>query len=174
MDIKYAIEHDLFEKLMPQKSPMLFCDGITFDTAGEYNHGCGYFTVGERECVALDANNNLPVLCLIEVMSQAVDGILVYKMYYIDKSETKVGLFLSVRAMKITKKYDTGIIPAGITLKSKVEISNLNDGVVSAVVVTTDANTNDEIASAKLTVFSPNGEQLVNIIGDKALNDFNS
>lgn len=172
MNVKYALEGELFEELMPQKTPMLFCDGIAFDDEGEYSHGSGYFTIGQRECVALDENKNLPQLCLIEVMSQAIAGLLVYKMHYVDKCETKVGLFLSIRAMKVVKNYPKGAIPAGITLKTKVKISNLNDGVVCAEVETEDAKTKEEIASARLSVFSPNKEQLLDIFNEAPLSVF--
>ena len=159
MEYGFTLDNDLLLSLMPQKMPMLLCEKVMLMTeTKECNLGCGFFTVGDRECAVLDECNNFPVLGLIEVMSQAVAGILAYKSYRFENKLTRLGLFLSVRAMKLVKEYPNGTIPKGTLLQSCVEISNLNDGIVSADVKTIDVSTAEEIAVARLTVLSPNDE----------------
>src|SRR5574344_1770876 len=139
MEYGFTLDNDLLLSLMPQKMPMLLCEKVML-------------MADTKEC------NNFPVLGLIEVMSQAVAGILAYKSYRFENKLTRLGLFLSVRAMKLVKEYPNGTIPKGTLLQSCVEISNLNDGIVSADVKTIDVSTAEEIAVARLTVLSPNDE----------------
>src|SRR5574344_1162790 len=61
MEYGFTLDNDLLLSLMPQKMPMLLCEKVMLmaDTK-ECNLGCGFFTVGDRECAVLDECNNLP------------------------------------------------------------------------------------------------------------------
>ena len=76
----YILEGELLEKIIPQKAPMLFCDKVEINK-NNLNIGAGYFLIGNRVCVGLDEEQNLPIVSLIEVMAQSVVGVLGYSYY---------------------------------------------------------------------------------------------
>ena len=62
---------EVFRQVMPQKEPMLLCDGVLANDLS-LNHQVGVYTVGARVAAPLTAKGELPAICLMEVMALTI------------------------------------------------------------------------------------------------------
>lgn len=162
---KYIVDKAYFDRIMPQKSPMRFVDGLL-----EYseNEGVTEFVVGEHPCIGLDEQGNLPLFCLLEVMAQSACGFLSYKIS-LQNIEFTVGLLLSVRSIKLNAKKS---IPKGTQLIGSTKIIYEDDSFRQVENTVKDQN-GQIICSGSITVFSPTPEKLKELFGDKTLMNAN-
>lgn len=154
---------EVFRQVMPQKEPMLLCDGVLANDLS-LNHQVGVYTVGARVAAPLTAKGELPAICLMEVMAQTIAAILSGRRYEFDSdSVLKVGLFLSIRGFKMLKHFPQGFIPAGTKLYTTVDFFEGVEGVVLAEAIVSSAG--EEIAKARLTVLNPTPQELEHAVG---------
>lgn len=159
---KYFIEAHIFDQILCQKYPMRFVDGLL-----EYDpvtsNGKTEFVVGKNQCVGLDEQGNLPIVCLIEVMAQSLGGVLGYRSY-LNHIEQKIGLLLSIRRVKLSCK---GVILKNTKLISSININYQDElGNIQATVDVKDQNDNP-ICCGSLTVCTPNDSMIKDLFGDK-------
>lgn len=161
---------EVFRFIMPQKEPMLLCDGLIANDVFLDRQRCVY-TVGKRDSIALTKEGHLPAICLMEVMAQTVAATFAGRKYLRDDGASlNVGLYLSIRGFKMLKHYAQGLILKGTKLTTEVSFSEGIEGVVLA-----DAcvyQQQDIVAKAKITVLSPTDEELKRALGEEIANRF--
>ncbi len=162
MSQEIKLEGQLLTRLMPQKSPMLFCDSAVIASL-DATEGYAYYLVGARECIGLDDNNNLPMLSLLEVMAQAFAAIITLE-HYCHGQELDLGLFLSVRSFIVHKKFAQGVIPKGTLLKTHVSFhGSFSDKIMQTDIEVFEEKTNESVASAKLAIYVPDKAELTEL-----------
>ncbi len=156
----FVCNDDILKIIMPQKEPMLLCDGVFKEGFVNKEYKAQY-TVGKRRNVAETAQG-LPFIALMEVMAQAVAAVIGLRNIVKEGDDVmKMGLFLAMRNFKVLKRFDNGFIPKGTVIISKVYLQENMENIIS---INAESYVDDEIiASAKITVLNPSENDIKNV-----------
>lgn len=145
------------DEIIPHQEPNLLLD--TVENVSPNSVLCR-LVVGSRNAVAYSEDKELPVLALLEVMSQALS---VWNSFFGSKGNRKnrFAMLVNVKRLIVTRN---GNLPEGTPLKVSAFLETNERGYVSFHCDVKDEIENEIIASAKLTGVVPNDSQIHDFI----------